>query len=263
MRRNRRGGGGYRPGIMSDVLILDAFGLEFALAPLLQAEGCDVQAAAIDEAGARALAAAGIQPLGADLRRPETVEGLSDGCGLVVIGRVPDPMRIAGFVLECLPYEADRLVLLSNPLVYGRTDGAEVDESEPVAPRGARGRMLAAAEKRCLGAFRSQNVPTVVLRIGEMIGGPAPGGAADRRVNPVSPAKVAAAVMAAFARGRNGTVCHVAEGGSCPRSDPRAMWNPVAPGPMSAGEMTPWEDADDATVSVGLATGKAAAELGI
>lgn len=106
---------------------------------------------------AKPLAAQGIEPVLADLMRPETLTSLpSVSRVLYCVGYdrsspwSKESLYLDGLthVLEALQGRFDRFVYVSSSSVYGQDDGSWVDESSPTEPTTDGGRICLAAEQR-------------------------------------------------------------------------------------------------------------------
>lgn len=98
----------------------------------------------------------GLRPLVADVTRPETLRGLPPAeTVLYTVGYDPRSgnsrweVYAQGLrtVLDALPPETGRVILISSTGVYGQTDGGWVDEDSPCQPTREAGRALLAAEE--------------------------------------------------------------------------------------------------------------------
>ncbi len=105
---------------------------------------------------AAALAAEGLQPIVADVLRPETLRGLPTAdTVLYAVGydRTADQslreVYVQGLanVLAALPANTGRILYVSSTGVYGQTTGEPVDESSPCHPTREGGRACLEAEQ--------------------------------------------------------------------------------------------------------------------
>lgn len=153
-----------------------------------------VRAAAVDPFDAGALAAV-----------------LPDGA--VIVDSVPPdrerPPHAHALVAAAAPRRARRIVYLSSTGVYGRGDGARVDEDAPTQESTPRARARLAAERALFGEARAAGLEAVSLRIAAIYG-PGRGvherlragtyavpGAGDNWVSRIHVADLAAVVVAA------------------------------------------------------------------
>jgi nucleoside-diphosphate-sugar epimerase len=123
------------------------------------------------------LARAGLQPLVADVTRPETLVALP-AAQTVLYAVAHDPrdphsrheVYVDGLahVLSALPTMVQRLIFISSTGVYGQGDGDWVNEDTPVSPRREAGREFLAAEE--LLAQHPLGQRTVVLRAAGLYG---------------------------------------------------------------------------------------------
>lgn len=176
------------------------------------------------------LAAAGIQPVNADITVPGSLDRAPDPFDWVVFCAsaagpgAEDYRRIylegARHLVAWLRERAIRkFVYTSSTGVYGQTDGAPVDEDSETVPGTATGDILLEAEQVLLTAARESSLPAVILRVAGIYG-PGRGhwlkqflagearleGAGQRVLNMIHRDDVAGAVMAALERGQAGHV---------------------------------------------------------
>jgi nucleoside-diphosphate-sugar epimerase len=169
--------------------------------------GCEVVAVTRSHERAGALAAARLQPLVADVTRPETLEPLAQG-RLVTPQAIDAALFAVGYdrtggpgietvyaegvanVLAALPATVERFIYISTTGVYGSAAGDWVDEQTPPDPQREGGRASLAAEQRLgeqaigrrsailrlAGIYGPGRVPYLdKLRAGEPIPAPAEG----------------------------------------------------------------------------------------
>lgn len=123
---------------------------------------------------AKAIAAAGIDPVIGDVTRPETLPGALAGVAIVyhMLGGMrgtPEKLRrlhVGGTrnVLAALPPSARRYLYVSSTAVYGQSDGGWVDESAPTEPSSSLGCRRVDAEALVRAADGRRGFETVVLR---------------------------------------------------------------------------------------------------
>ena len=127
------------------------------------------------EEKAAQLAAQGIEPILADLMRPETLTALpSVSCVLYCVGydrSSPWPkesLYIDGLtrVLEAMQGRIDRFVYVSSSSVYGQDDGSWIDETSATEPATDGGRICLAAEQR----LRQRVEHATILRMSGLYG---------------------------------------------------------------------------------------------
>lgn len=186
-------------------------------------------------AGAAQLQGFGIEPVVADITRPETLEGLSPDYDWVVncvsaSGGGPAAYRSVYFegtrnLIEWLRAGSLRkFVYTSSTGVYAQDDGSEVAEDSPATGTGETGQVLAATEQVLLDAWRARQFPAIVLRVSGIYG-PDRGywwrqflsgearleGEGERWLNMVHQEDVAGAILAALEKGRPGQVYNVSD----------------------------------------------------
>lgn len=121
----------------------------------------------------------GLEPLAADLTRPDTLAGLPSDLDAVVYtaaadGRSDDAYRRAYVegvenllrVVEAQTPPPRRLLFTSSTGVYGQTEGEWVDEKSVTRPSRFSGRRVLEGEER----FRASPIPSVSLRLGGIYG---------------------------------------------------------------------------------------------
>lgn len=127
------------------------------------------------------LQAAGINPIVADITRPETLPPLTApfdwvvNCAASGGGGVDDYRRLycqgTGHLLAWLAAAPPRkYVYTSSTGVYGQDDGSLVKESSPAEPPTDTGRILLETEGLLLAAAREKNFPAVILRVAGIYG---------------------------------------------------------------------------------------------
>jgi nucleoside-diphosphate-sugar epimerase len=126
------------------------------------------------------LKAAGIQPLVADITKPETLAGLPQNFDWVVncvaSGGGADDYRqvyLQGTrnLIEWLgPNPPKKFVYTSSTSVYGQTDGSQVKESSPIEPLAETAKVLVETEKVLLAAVAERKFPAVILRVAGIYG---------------------------------------------------------------------------------------------
>ena len=126
------------------------------------------------------LKAAGIQPLVADITKPETLAALPQNFDWVVncvaSGGGADDYRqvyLQGTrnLIEWLgPNPPKKFVYTSSTSVYGQTDGSQVKEFSPAEPLVETAKVLLETEKALLAAVAERKFPTVILRVAGIYG---------------------------------------------------------------------------------------------
>jgi nucleoside-diphosphate-sugar epimerase len=147
----------------------------------LVAAGRSVVGVRRSEAGLDAVAAAGLDPIQADVTDADSLSAVPDVDQVVFAassgGRDAEAARtvyVEGLETAIDAFAArsdppDRLVYTSSTGVYGDHDGALVDESTPIRPTTAKTRVLATAERVALGAHLS-GIDGTVARFGGLYG---------------------------------------------------------------------------------------------
>ncbi len=140
-----------------------------------QERGGTVIAVTRSEEKAAQLAAQGIEPILADLMRPETLTALPSASRvLYCVGYdrsspwSKESLYIDGLthVLEAMQGRVDRFVYVSSTSVYGQDDGSWIDETSATEPTTDGGRICLAAEQR----LRERVVQATILRISGLYG---------------------------------------------------------------------------------------------
>jgi nucleoside-diphosphate-sugar epimerase len=118
----------------------------------------------------------GVQPLAADVTRPESLTGLPRDVDAVVYAVAPGGPTPAAYqaayvdgvrnVLAALGPAAPRLVLVSSTGVYGADDGRVVDEETEPEPRDETGALILKGERVAIEG----GDPGIVLRLGGIYG---------------------------------------------------------------------------------------------
>jgi nucleoside-diphosphate-sugar epimerase len=186
-----------------------------------------------------ALSAAGIQPLSADITRPETLAPLPRNfdwvinCAATGGGSVEDyqQLYLAGtrHLLAWLTpafrdQPAARYLYTSSTGVYAQNDGSLVDETSPTEPASPTARVLVETEQTLLAAAREQHFPALILRASGIYG-PGRGyllrqfltgdarldGDGSRILNMIHRDDLIAAIIAALARSRPGEIYNVTD----------------------------------------------------
>lgn len=184
--------------------------------------------AAVTRGRAAELAAAGIEPIIADVTDPTSLGRLPEAATvLYAVGMdrsAGKPMRevyVAGLahVLAALP-RPGRLVYVSSTGVYGQTDGSEVDEESPTEPTEPSGKVVLEAERTLRAALPAAVVlrfagiygPGRVLRQRQLLAGEPLTADPDKWLNLIHMEDGADAVLAAEARAADGDTLIVSDG---------------------------------------------------
>jgi nucleoside-diphosphate-sugar epimerase len=131
--------------------------------------------------GAASLKSAGLQPLIADITRPGDLARLPLPYDWVV--NTVSSSRGGAKEYREVYFEGTRNLLqwlasapprkfihTGSASVYGQTDASDVQETSPAEPATPTGRILLAAEKLLLDAFRDRHFPAILLRVAGIYG---------------------------------------------------------------------------------------------
>jgi nucleoside-diphosphate-sugar epimerase len=180
--------------------------------------------------GSEELRAAGIEPLAADVTRPETLATLPQPFDWVINAVSStrggaDEYRdvyLGGTrnLIEWLaPMGIKKFIHTSSTSVYGQTDGSLVKESSVTQPASETSQLLVESEQLLLNAVRERNFPAVILRVAGIYG-PGRGhlflqylkgeakiaGKGDRLINMIHRDDTVGCIIAALKSGRPGEV---------------------------------------------------------
>ena len=174
--------------------------------------------------------AAGLNPLVADITRPEDLAKLPGPFDWVVNtvssskGGEEDYRQVylegTRNLIEWLaPTPIKKFIYTSSTSVYGQTDGSVVKETSPTEPAGPTSRLLVETEKLLLDAAAASKFPAVILRVAGIYG-PERGhlflqylrdeariaGKGDRLINMIHRDDLVHVILAALKSGRPGEV---------------------------------------------------------
>jgi nucleoside-diphosphate-sugar epimerase len=180
--------------------------------------------------GAEELKAAGIEPVVADITKPETLAALPGPFDWVVNtvsstrGGAEEyrDVYLGGTrnLIEWLaPTGLKKFVYTSSTSVYGQTDGSLVKESSPTEPASETSRLLVETEQLLLKAVAERKFPAVILRVAGIYG-PGRGhlflqylrneakiaGKGERLINMVHRDDTVGCIIAALKNGRPGEI---------------------------------------------------------
>ena len=127
------------------------------------------------------LLAAGIQPLVADITKPEDLAALPGPFDWVVNtvssskGGEEEYRQVyldgtRNLIAWLAPTGLKKFVYTSSTSVYGQTDGSVVKETSPVEPSSPTSRCLVETEKLLLDTAQAQKFPAVILRVSGIYG---------------------------------------------------------------------------------------------
>jgi len=154
-----------------DALIVGCGDIGVRVARLVRADGRRVAAVARSPKSAQRMKGEGIEPVAADLDRPESLVGLPTA-GRQIFYLAPPPgggpvdTRMRNFcqALEQLQAPA-KILYMSTSGVYGDCGGRQVDETTPVNPQTSRAKRRLDAETRLQEWGQANGVPIVILRV--------------------------------------------------------------------------------------------------
>jgi len=163
------------------VLIVGCGYVGLPLGAELARQGCEVFGLRRNPGAVEELRAAGIQPLFADITRPETLRPLPRDYDWVVNctasggGGAEDYRQIylagnrhlVNWLADAPP---QKFVYTSSTSVYGQNDGSTVTEASPVEPAAETAQVLVATEMELLAAVKERNFPAVILRLAGIYG---------------------------------------------------------------------------------------------
>jgi len=162
------------------VLIVGCGYIGLPLGAELVKEGHEVFGLRRSAGAAAALETAGVNPLVADITRPETLRDIPAGYDWVVncvsaSGGSATEYRAVYLqgtrnLIEWLsPRPPQKFVYTSSTCVYGQTDGSVVTETSPTTPVAETAKILVAAERVLLDAS-ARGFPAVILRLAGIYG---------------------------------------------------------------------------------------------
>jgi len=149
------------------------------LAARLVRDGGRVHGTIRSPARAEEIAGIGIEPIVADVLRPETLDDLpaADRVFYAVgfdrsAGAAMRDVYVDGLqnVLDRLPTSVRRFVYAGSTGVYGQADGEWVDEDSPTEPRHESGQVVLEAEGRVRDWADRRNASAIVLRFAGLYG---------------------------------------------------------------------------------------------
>ena len=182
------------------------------------------------ESGAAELAAAGLQPVVADITQPAELARLPGPFDWVVNtvsstkGGVDEYRQVylegTRHLLDWLaPQGLKKYVYTSSTSVYGQTDSSLVKESSPAEPASPTSQLLVETEKLLLEAVQTRKFPAVILRVAGIYG-PERGhlflqylrneariaGKGERLINMIHRDDLVGCIVAALKNGRAGEI---------------------------------------------------------
>jgi nucleoside-diphosphate-sugar epimerase len=180
------------------------------------------------------LKAAGIQPLYADITKPETLEKLPREFDWAVhcVATGGDAENYRQVYLEgtrrlvewLAASPPKKFVYTGSTSVYGQTDGSQVKENSPAEPAAETAKVLVETEKVLMGAFQEKKFPSIVLRVAGIYG-PGRGhrfkqfikneakieGNGTQSINMIHSDDVVGCILAALKSGRPGEIYNVVD----------------------------------------------------
>lgn len=217
------------------VLIVGCGYVGLPLGVELLRQGHEVYGLRRSEAGAAAVAQAGLRPLTADLSRPADLAALPGpfdwvvNCAASGGGTVEDYRAVywegTRHLLEALrTHPPKKYIYTSSTSVYAQDDGSAVKESSPTEPLVPTGRVLLETEQLLLSAHAERQFPAVILRVAGIYG-PGRGhlfkqylknearilGKGERFLNMVHRDDVIGVILSALKNGRGGQVYNVVD----------------------------------------------------
>jgi nucleoside-diphosphate-sugar epimerase len=208
-------------------------GLPLALALLKQGHsvsGLHRSPSALDQ-----LKSAGIQPLAADISRPDdlakiplpfdwVVNTVSSSKGGVDQYRDVYLQGTRNLIDWLAPSPPRKFLYTSSTSVYAQDDASLVKESSPAEPKSETGQILASAENLLLDSFKSKKFPAIILRAAGIYG-PERGhlflqylrdeatiaGRGERYINMIHRDDLVGCVIAALDSGRPGEIYNAAD----------------------------------------------------
>jgi nucleoside-diphosphate-sugar epimerase len=212
------------------VLIVGCGYLGLPLGVELVKQGHEVSGLCRSRAGQAALAAAGLQPLCADITQASdlarfsgpfdwVVNAVSSSKGGVEEYREVYLLGTRNLIEWLAPMRLQKFIYTSSTSVYGQTDGSVVKETSPTEPASATSRLLVETEKLLFEAGQTQDFPAVILRVAGIYG-PERGhlflqyvsneakiaGKGDRIINMIHRDDLVNVIIAALKSGRAGQV---------------------------------------------------------
>jgi nucleoside-diphosphate-sugar epimerase len=163
------------------VLIIGCGYVGLPLGVELLRQGHQVSGLRRSAAGAASLQSAGIQPITADITRPGALAKLPLPCDWIVntisagAGGAGEYQKVyfegTRNLLQWLEFAPPKkFIHIGSTAVYGQTDASQVMETSPAEPAAPTARILLAAEKLLLDAFRDRQFPAVLLRVAGIYG---------------------------------------------------------------------------------------------
>ena len=145
------------------------------LAALLLRQGYKIKGITRSAAHAAQLVVLGVEPVIADITRPETLTGIGrEICAVYHLmgsmnGSEEQHQRLhvdgtRNLLAALGQTKLHRYVYESSTAVYGQIDGEWIDEQSPRAPSSLMGKLRVQAEDLLLHAFRQNVLPLVILR---------------------------------------------------------------------------------------------------
>lgn len=207
---------------------------------ILAGRGEPVSGTARSLGRAEQLPAWGVEPVIADVLRPETLAALPDAERILYCvgfdrasGASMREVYVEGVrrFLERLPGRAGRLVYVSSTGVYGGSDGGWVVEDEPARPAHEAGRVCLEAEEALRQRGTASGLATIILRSSGLYGperiprrasllrGEPIVGDPSKFLNVIHVDDAARGAVAALDRGEDGRTYHLSDDRPLPRHE--------------------------------------------
>jgi nucleoside-diphosphate-sugar epimerase len=212
------------------VLIVGCGYVGFPLGLELIRQGHQVAGIRRTDSASNELSAAGVQPLVADITRPDDLAKLPRDYDWVVLcvsstkGGVEEYRQVylngTRNVIEWLASATPtKLVFTSSTSVYGQTDGSVVKETSPTEPASDTSKLMVETERVLMSVAQKGGFPAVILRVAGIYG-PERGhlfrqylkndarisGKGDRLINMIHRDDLVSAIVTALKSGRAGEI---------------------------------------------------------
>lgn len=156
---------------MQEITIIGCGDIGLRVASCYQSEGAKPHGLVKSKASLKALSAANIVPIQADLDIPDTLSGIVYRDNIVFYFAPPprtgtEDSRIQNWLASMTSDNCpQKVILISTTAVYGDSGGAWISEQSALAPGTERGQRRLDAEQRLEKWAVEQDVPFVILRV--------------------------------------------------------------------------------------------------